>query len=117
MNWLVMHQLLINCLCATFKFQLSNNTKLRQNRITISSQINVYFISGTFAFSSSMIHTFGSNSIQCSSCQKWVHKKCSGIKGSMSKVAKSFICTGCLNPVTSAGRTSVYIGDSVKYGC
>ena len=33
-----------------------------------------------------------SNSIECSSCQKWVHKKCSGIKGSMSKVAKSFIC-------------------------
>jgi len=32
----------------------------------------------------------GSNSIQCSSCQKWVHKKCSGIMGSMSKVAKSF---------------------------
>ena len=38
----------------------------------------------------------GSNSIQCSSCQKWVHKKCSGIKGSMSKVAKSFICRGRL---------------------
>ena len=28
----------------------------------------------------------GSNSIQCISCQKWVHKKCSGIKGSMVKV-------------------------------
>ena len=27
----------------------------------------------------------GSNSIQCSSCQKWVHKKCSGIKGKKSK--------------------------------
>jgi len=52
----------------------------------------------------------GSNSIQCSSCQKWVHKKCSGIMGSMSK--KSFICRGCLNPVTSAGRTSVDIGAS-----
>ena len=25
----------------------------------------------------------------------------------MSKVAKSFICSGCLNPVTSAGCTSV----------
>ena len=25
----------------------------------------------------------GSNSLQCTSCQKWVHKKCSGIKGSM----------------------------------
>ena len=29
----------------------------------------------------------GSNSLQCTSCQKWVRKKCSGIKGSMSKVA------------------------------
>ena len=56
----------------------------------------------------------GSNSVQCSSCQKWVHKKCSGIKGSMSKVAKSFFCRGCLNPVTSAGRTSVDIGASAK---
>jgi len=28
-----------------------------------------------------------------------VHNKCSGIKGSMSKVA--IICRGCLNPVTS----------------
>ena len=56
----------------------------------------------------------GSNSIQCSSCQKWVHTECSGIKGSMSKVAKSFICRGCLNPVTSAVRTSVDIGASTK---
>jgi len=56
----------------------------------------------------------GSNSLQCTSCQKWVHKKCSGIKGSMSKVAKSFISRRCLNPVTSAGRTSVDIGASAK---
>ena len=32
----------------------------------------------------------GSNSLQCTRCQKWVHKKCSGIKGSMSKVAKTW---------------------------
>ena len=32
----------------------------------------------------------------------------------MSKVAKSFICRGCLNPVTSAGRTSVDIGVGAK---
>jgi len=32
----------------------------------------------------------GRNSLQCTSCQKWVHKKCSGIKGSMLKVAHSF---------------------------
>ena len=29
-------------------------------------------------------------------------------------MAKSFICRGCLNPVTSAGRTSVDIGPSAK---
>jgi len=50
---------------------------------------------------------------KCTSCQKWVHKKC-GIKGSMLKVAKSFICRGCVNPVTSAGRTHVDIGASAK---
>jgi len=32
----------------------------------------------------------------------------------MSKVVKSFICGGCSNPVTSAGRTSVDIGASAK---
>jgi len=52
----------------------------------------------------------GSNSIQCISCQKWVHKKCSDIKGSIVKVMKSFTCKDCLNPVTSASRTSVDIG-------
>ena len=55
-----------------------------------------------------------SNSIQCTSCQKWVHKKCSGIKGSMYKVMKSFICRGCLNSVTSTGCTSVDIGPSAN---
>ena len=32
----------------------------------------------------------------------------------MSIVAKSFICSGCLNPVSSAGHTSVDIGASAK---
>ena len=36
-----------------------------------------------------------------------MHKECSGIKGSMLKVMKSFISRGCLNPVTSAGHTIV----------
>jgi len=35
-------------------------------------------------------------------------------RNAVSKVAKSFICRGCLNPVTSAGRTSVDIGASAK---
>jgi len=44
------------------------------------------------------------------SCEKWVHRKCSEIKGSMYKVMKTFICRGCMNPVTGTGRTSVDIG-------
>jgi len=56
----------------------------------------------------------GSNSVQCTKCQKRVHKKCSGIKDSMYKVIKSFICRGCSNPVTSKGHTSVDIGASAN---
>jgi len=56
----------------------------------------------------------GSNSTQCTSCHKWVHKKCSGIKGSMYKVMKSFICSDCSNPVVSTGCTSVDIGASAN---
>ena len=32
----------------------------------------------------------GNNSTQCTSCQKWVHRKCSNIKSSMYKV-KMFV--------------------------
>jgi len=38
----------------------------------------------------------------------------SGIKGSMYKVMKSFICRGCSNPVTSTGHTSVDIAASAN---
>jgi len=48
------------------------------------------------------------NSIQCTSCQ-WVHRKCGGIKHSMYKVMKTFICRGCMIPVTGTGGTSVDI--------
>jgi len=41
------------------------------------------------------------------SCQKWVYKKCSGVTGSICIVMKSFICRGCVNPVTGTCRTSV----------
>ena len=50
------------------------------------------------------------NSTQCTSCQKWVHKKCSGTKGSMYKVMKTFVCRGCVNPITGTACTNVDIG-------
>ena len=58
--------------------------------------------------------SLGSNSIQCNRCHQWVHKKCSGIKGSMYKVMRSFISTGCSNPVISTGHTNVDIGASAN---
>jgi len=56
----------------------------------------------------------GNNSIQRTSCQKWVHRKCCDIKGSMYKVMKTFICRGCMIPVTVTGCTSVGIGVSAN---
>jgi len=56
----------------------------------------------------------GSNSIQCTSCQKWVHRKCSGMKGSKYEVMKSFVSRGCSNPVINTGYTSVDIGASAQ---
>jgi len=44
----------------------------------------------------------------------WVHEKYSGIKGSMYKVMRSFICRGCSNPVINTGHTSVDIGVSAN---
>jgi len=46
----------------------------------------------------------GCNLIQCTSCQKWVHKKCS----------MSSVCRGCLNSATGISRTSVDIGASAN---
>jgi len=52
--------------------------------------------------------------VHCTSCQKWVLKKCSGIKSSMSKVMRSFFCRGCLNPITITDRTSIDNGVSAN---
>jgi len=56
----------------------------------------------------------GNNSMQSTSCKKWVHRKCSGINGSMYKVMKTFVCRSCMNPVTGTGRASVDIGDNAN---
>jgi len=56
----------------------------------------------------------GGNSIQCTSCQKWVHRKCSGIEGSMYKVMRSFICRGCSNLIISTRHASMDIGASAN---
>jgi len=56
----------------------------------------------------------GNNSTQCTSCQKWVHKQCSGIMGSMCKVMKSCICRGCMNPVTCRGHHLIGVSANLE---
>jgi len=54
--------------------------------------------------------------------QKWVHRKCTGVKGSIYKVMQILLCRGCVIPVTGTGCTSVsanldklcYLGDMLS---
>ena len=39
----------------------------------------------------------GANSIQCTTCSKWVHKRCTDIKGRLTTVV-DFICKTCVSP-------------------
>ena len=35
------------------------------------------------------------NSVQCTLCKKWIHKRCSGVRGDLSRVADGFRCRRC----------------------
>ena len=37
----------------------------------------------------------GSNSIQCTNCKNWVHRRCSDVKGSLAAAVEDFICKKC----------------------
>jgi hypothetical protein len=65
----------------------------------------------------------GSNSIRCSKCEKWVHKKCSGVKGRL-KADIVYCCRKCktnggvTNPKTGLGRKeSVSLEKDVSFEC
>jgi hypothetical protein len=45
----------------------------------------------------------GRNSIMCTICKKWVHKKCSGVKGRL-KEGIWFECSACLNHEASGAK-------------
>ena len=74
----------------------------------------------------------GCNSILCKGCNLWVHRKCSGIKGQLYKVAGTFRCKTCvqdqiINDVVVENMSNdiekvnnfVYLGDclSSEGGC
>jgi len=38
----------------------------------------------------------GGNSVVCTKCRNWVHKRCSGVKGKLGAVELTFVCDVCL---------------------
>ena len=59
----------------------------------------------------------GANSIQCTKCDRWVHRKCSGVKGLMSNMVTTFECKICLEGDTDGGIAELDLGDGVKFEC
>jgi hypothetical protein len=45
----------------------------------------------------------GSNSVQCNQCKKWVHRRCSAVRGPLAKIAYTYICNNCKG-ITKTGN-------------
>jgi len=56
----------------------------------------------------------GVNSIQCTMCAEWVHRKCSGVRGSLTSVAATFKCKVCIEGAADEGIVELDLGDGVK---
>ena len=57
----------------------------------------------------------GVNSINCATCGYWVHGRCSGVRGSLVRVAQGFVCKVC----RAGGRkaTDEFCFKDVKLEC
>jgi hypothetical protein len=58
----------------------------------------------------------GRNSIKCTSCQKWVHNRCSNVTGSLKALRAIFVCRKCergAQEVEAVGDENLDIGDGV----
>ena len=62
----------------------------------------------------------GNNWILCHGCKKWIHKRCSGVKGSLHNASQSFICRCCKvdRPIKDGLNTDLHldIGNGVSLG-
>ena len=59
----------------------------------------------------------GVNSIACTRCRDWVHKRCSGVKGSLNK-AVGFVCSRCVEGTgDEEGKKEIEIEHVGKLEC
>jgi len=54
----------------------------------------------------------GVNSIKCTKCQSWTHKKCSGVKGNLTSLKTPFVCKACtVGKSDNEVCTGITVGD------
>ena len=54
------------------------------------------------------------NSVLCIGCQKWVHKRCSGVKGALKKVEGMFKCKRCVKGVINREEAKTGLSDGIE---
>ena len=54
------------------------------------------------------------NSVLCIRCQKWVHKRCSGVKGALKKVEGIFKCKRCVHGVNNREEAKTGLNDGIE---
>ena len=57
------------------------------------------------------------NSVQCTVCKKWIHKRCSGVRGDLSWVADSFMCRHCDGTIQEVDLDEDLMVDGETYEC
>ena len=57
------------------------------------------------------------NSVQCTVCTKWFHKRCSGVRGDLSRVADGFRCRRCDGTIQEVDLAEDLLMDGETYEC
>ena len=56
------------------------------------------------------------NSIKCTVCIKWIHKRCSSLRGELSLLADDFRCKRCDGTIQEADQAGGLVVDGETYG-
>ena len=57
------------------------------------------------------------NSVLCKLCKNWIHKRCSGVPGDLSRVADGFRCRRCDGAIQEADPAEDLMLDGKTYEC
>ena len=57
------------------------------------------------------------NSLHNTVCKTWIHKRCNGVRGDLSRVAANFMCKRCDGTPHEAGLAEDLMVDGETYEC